>query len=554
MKNNKWIIALLIVLLFIPTYIAVANYISLSSTPVTVDKASALSISDPIGIVYEETTESSVAKLLEKINKNAIELSTPPESLSSANYFKVTYKDGNRSTEYRYFFSLNTSSVYYTDKDGIAYLVGEEDAAEFLETKYAQCLYSEAYLPTLTNGENVLVPSEYEWAFKTAGGSNMGSNVAKTTSEKVAYTGRNGLEFNFTRQPYTFNVDVKCADGELLYSGDYSGLAGAVDTKKHSVLEISANAQWLGNDEHMSSGTAKYNFILNIEAATEFFITLSASGADAGNDYIPFIPGDVAMLSATGIKDASKITFKSEPVLTHGGKEITPKFYLDGTTAYAFLPTAYDTASGEYSLVFGYEGVNYALSLTVEEKKFGTNVYDVTKAVADATRNAQTLATYDNLVKEVASGALDTAYFDGSAFGTGVSKSNDTGYSVKAGYGRTQTVKPTNEKFQLDGIEYYLKEGSDIYAVMGGKVVAATTTAYAGNVVAVDHGYGIISWYHNLSQITASKGDVVAKGDVVGKSGSTGFTKGGLAYIGLTVFDVPVCAYDFIWGSGISFN
>ncbi len=554
MKNNKWIIALLIVLLFVPTYIAIANYVSLSNTPVTVEKATDLVISDTVGKTYKETTDSDIAELLERTNKNAIKLSTPPDSLSSADYFKVTYKDGNRSTEYRYFYSLNTSSVYYTDTDGVAYLVGEKEAAEFLETKYSQCLYSEAYLPTLTNGDNVLVPAEYEWAFQTVGGKNLGGDVVATTDEQIAYTGKNGLEFGFSREPYTFDVTVKSADGELLYSGDYAGLSGAVDTKKHSVLAITADAQWLGNEEHMSSGTAKYNFILNIEAATEFFITLSASRAEAGNDYIPFIPGDVAMLSATGIKDVSKITFKSEPALTHGGKEITPVFHLDGTTAYAFLPTAYDTAAGEYSLVFGYEGVSYALSLTVEPKKFGTNVYDVTKAVAEATRTADTLSTYDNLVSEVASADHGTCYFDDTTFGTGVSKSNDTGYSVKAGYGRTQTVKPTDEKFQLEGVEYYAKEGSEIYAVMGGKVVAATTTAYAGNVVAVDHGYGLVSWYHNLSDISVEKGAVLAKGDVLGKSGSTGFTKGGLAYIGLTVYEVPVCAYDFIWGSGISFN
>ena len=553
MKNNKWLIALLIVLLFVPAYIAVANYISVSSTPVTVDKATELTISDIAGRTYKETTDSSVAKLLDKINKNAIKLSTPPESLASADYFMVTYSEGKRATSYRYFFSLNPTSVYYTDTDGVSYLVAEDDAAAFLETKYAQCLYTEAYLPTLTNGENTLVPAEYEWAYQTVGGTNIAGTMVDTTDKQVAYTGKNGLEFNFTRNPYTFDLTVKSADGELLYSGDYAGLAGAVDTKKHNVLAISAEASWLGNEQHMSSGKAKYNFLLNIEAATEFFITLSASGAAEGNDYIPFTPGDIAMLSATGIKDVTKITFKCEPALTHGGKEITPVFHLDGTTAYAFLPTAYDTAAGEYSLIFGYEGVNYPLSLKVEAKKFGTNVYDVTKAVASATRTEETLKTFDNLVKEVAAGDFATRYFDETPFGTGVSKSNDTGYSVKAGYGRTQTIKATNEKFVMEGIEYYLKEGSDIYAVNGGKVVLATTTAYAGNVVAVDHGYGLISWYHNLGEISVSVGDLLAKGDTVGKSGSTGFTKGGLAYIGLSVYDVPVCAYDFIWGNGISF-
>ena len=228
MKNNKWLIALLIVLLFVPAYIAVANYISVSSTPVTVDKATELTINDITGKTYTENTDSTIAKLLDRINKNAIKLSTPPESLASADYFMVTYSEGKRATSYRYFFSLNPASVYYTDTDGISYLVAEEDAAEFLETKYAQCLYTEAYLPTLTNGENILIPASYEWAYQTVGGTNIAGTMVDTTENQVAYTGKNGLEFNFTRAPYTFDVTVKSADGELLYSGDYAGLAGAV--------------------------------------------------------------------------------------------------------------------------------------------------------------------------------------------------------------------------------------------------------------------------------------------------------------------------------------
>ncbi len=554
MKGNKWLVVLLVLLLFVPSYIAIANYIQVSGSPVSLDKATDLVICDVAGKEYSEKANSEIAALFDKINKNAIKLPTPPDILSGAEYFKVTYAEGKRTTEYRYFFSQNTSAVYYLDPDGVSYLVDEADAAAFLETPYAQSLYDAAYLPVLKNGDNVLLPSSYEWAYNTASGEKaLRSTLGEVTEEKVTYKGTSGLEFLFSREPAAFKVTVKSADGELLYDGDYAGLSGAVDTKKHTALVIDATAEWLGTEDMLSSGSAKYSFALNIEAKTEFVLTLSAQNGAADNDYYEFIPGDIAMITGISVADPSKITCTITPALTHGDKEIKPVFYAAGKNVHAFLPTAYDTAAGDYKVVLQYEGISYELDFTVEKKTFKNSVYDIPKATVAATRTAETLATYEKLVAELCGGDFSTAYFDDTTFGTGVSASNTEGYTVKSGYGRYQTISSTDEKFQMEGVEYHLKEGSDIYAVMGGKVLHTTATAYAGTMVAVDHGYGLISWYHNLSEVTVKAGDVVEKGQIIAKSGSTGFTKGGLAYVGLTVFDVPVCAYDFIWGAGILF-
>ena len=210
MKKNKLLIVFLILLLFIPTYIAIANYISVSQKPVTSQSATEVIISDIAGNTYTESSNSEIAKLLETVNTNAIKLQSPPDILSGAEYFKVSFTEGKRSTDYRYFFSLNTSAVYYLDPDGVSYMVSEEDAAAFLETKYAQCLYDEAYLPTLLNGENVLAPSSYEWAYITAGGEKaMRATLTQTANGTVSYIGKNGLEFNFSREPASFTVSVK---------------------------------------------------------------------------------------------------------------------------------------------------------------------------------------------------------------------------------------------------------------------------------------------------------------------------------------------------------
>lgn len=552
MKKNKLLIALLIVLLFIPSYIGIASYISKTRMPVTLDQATELTITDLAGKTYTEQSDGEATKLFEQINKNAFKLDSTPDLLSSADYFKVTYTEGKRATEYRYFFTINANSAYYMDPNGDSYSIRSEDAAAFLETKYAQSLYEYAYVPTLHNGETLLVPASYEWAYATLQNKVLRSGLGDTTDQTITYTGKSGLELTFSREPATFNVTVKSADGETLYSGDYAGLAGAVDTKKHSALAIDIAAEWVATAEQMSSGSAAYSFLLNVEADTEFFLTLSASGADEGNSYIPFIPGDIAMITGISVSDPAKITCTITPALTHNGKEIHPIFFANGKNAYAFLPTAYDTAPGDYQVVLGYEGINYPLELHVEKKTFKTNVYDVGKDVLAATRTEATLASYEALVADIIDGDFSTAYFDEAIFNTGVT--DQEGNTVKVGYGRTQTITSSKEKFVLEGVEYYAKEGSPILAAMNGKVLHTTTTAYTGTMVAIDHGYGLISWYHNLSSVSVKAGDIVTTGQEIAKSGSTGFTQGGLAYVALTVYDVPVCAYDFIWGSGIRFH
>ena len=72
--------------------------------------------------------------------------------------------------------------------------------------------------------------------------------------------------------------------------------------------------------------------------------------------------------------------------------------------------------------------------------------------------------------------------------------------------------------------------GTDIAAPLGTAVVAAgdgkvVLTAknlfYSGNVVVIDHGYGLQTIYAHLNKITAQKNQVVKKGDIIGEVGKS---------------------------------
>ena len=66
-----------------------------------------------------------------------------------------------------------------------------------------------------------------------------------------------------------------------------------------------------------------------------------------------------------------------------------------------------------------------------------------------------------------------------------------------------------------------------------------------GNVkyVVVDHGFGLKSWYCNISGTTCSVGDEVQKGDTIAKTGASNFYGQPGFYLITTVLDTPVSPY-----------
>jgi murein DD-endopeptidase MepM/ murein hydrolase activator NlpD len=86
----------------------------------------------------------------------------------------------------------------------------------------------------------------------------------------------------------------------------------------------------------------------------------------------------------------------------------------------------------------------------------------------------------------------------------------------------------------FDGGSFSQHTGVDILAGEGAPVVATNSgrVAYAGNLhlrggsVVIDHGAGVFSGYHHLSQILVTEGQDVAQSEVIGAVGGTGLTTG----------------------------
>lgn len=77
------------------------------------------------------------------------------------------------------------------------------------------------------------------------------------------------------------------------------------------------------------------------------------------------------------------------------------------------------------------------------------------------------------------------------------------------------------------GLDFAAPLGSPVLATAPGKVVLAHNGfKLHGNVVAIDHGQGVISFYIHLQKILVNEGQFVKAGETIGKVGQTGRANG----------------------------
>ena len=72
------------------------------------------------------------------------------------------------------------------------------------------------------------------------------------------------------------------------------------------------------------------------------------------------------------------------------------------------------------------------------------------------------------------------------------------------------------------GLDISADYGQPVHATADGTIALAERSGSYGNLVEIDHGYGIVTRYGHLSRFRATAGQQVHRGDVIGYVGSTG--------------------------------
>jgi len=92
------------------------------------------------------------------------------------------------------------------------------------------------------------------------------------------------------------------------------------------------------------------------------------------------------------------------------------------------------------------------------------------------------------------------------------------------GAGRSYNGGPVTDYHR--GTDITAEEGTPVIAANTGRVAFVGDLSVRGRSVILDHGDGVFSAYHHLSEVAVVQGQLVNKGDLVGLVGQTGLAEG----------------------------
>ncbi|MGM9624265.1 MAG: hypothetical protein ACI3XM_01035, partial [Eubacteriales bacterium] len=353
--NNKLKAVIFVLLLFIPTYLAVAAYVISQSGSVEDSRSVVkMSILDPNGNIFtfapdaEDATPEEVRaaqaeiEFLTSVNKNAQAQTDMPDAIADAETFTVTYDSFNRTSVYSYYFTENPDAAFFKDPDGNIYKITSEDASAFLCKDYAACLYNGSEYPVLKIGEATVLPQSLDWRYQLFNGTYRPMETA-TTDEMHNYRMNARLSFSFNLEPDV--IDITVYDGEtIIYKDNYANLS-QISINEQKQLRFHIEAKWYEVDGKEGQGEAVYDFMATVNAPASFYLNTQT-----------ITNGEFCVITVKDKPADTDIQFTSEPDLG-----FTPTFVEDGDYYRALVPVSCEKESGVYTFTLSCDGVTQEL-------------------------------------------------------------------------------------------------------------------------------------------------------------------------------------------------
>jgi murein DD-endopeptidase MepM/ murein hydrolase activator NlpD len=146
------------------------------------------------------------------------------------------------------------------------------------------------------------------------------------------------------------------------------------------------------------------------------------------------------------------------------------------------------------------------------------------------------------ITAELAKQQSKTAVYSGGVMGWPVPSS----HNISSPFG--PRVNPISGRTEIHtGIDIPAPSGSPIVASAAGKVIYAQWNSGGyGNMIGIDHGGGIATYYCHCSSIVTSVGQTVSRGQLIGRVGTTGYSTGNHCHFEVRVNGVAKNPLSFL--------
>ena len=526
-KAKKWLIlAAVIFVAFLPTYIALINYFVVNSMPEPIKTDGYdIYVKEPGGV--DMKIDSADRKAVTAIFLEMIRDSNKTDSAKTeGGYIYNVIISGNGETD-TYKFRLFPSGEGYMFKGDDSFSLQKDDVGRFLNTKYAREMFENSSLPALKNGEGrYIYPVNAQWKYIAYNGTYVDARVEKRKDDILYERYSEKMALAFDVEPTECTVTVK-DNGEIVFSGVLSQYED-FDISTSTRLEYEINARWEGDT---FGGSALYRFYSVVGELARFEISSSCGiWSYGGREYVEFVE-----IKGANIESLSDIRMTVTPTLN-----VEPKFFSDGLYARAIIPLGNLAAEGTYTLTISYGNAEEVLTFDFHRRSVDASRNDY--PAADLTVVEKERSEFFDLMAEICEKNSDVVYMRGVFLDPEVLYGTS---SLIVGFGRDRYVAGTQTKFKTEGVEY--ATNSAVVALNNGKIAAVGEDAWIGKYVVVDHGLGLKTWYCHLGEVRdgIKVGDTVSKNEQIGLPGDTGYAnKGSRFQLITTANGVPISPYS----------
>ena len=494
----------MILLLLIPTYLAIGSYIYVKNAP-----------KDNVETYYTSISvigPGGSAALLSPDNDSElfhcfIGMLESPNPVSvvkpghTANY-TVTFHTNTGSERYTFHFSPTDEDVYFTNAENAIFHVTNGDGGLFLNSPLSYEVYPQATLPILQPAlPETIAPADVDWRYRTINGDFLQlKNTGASSAVKNYGIADNVVSFLFqnalTGAPFPpddcqlvitrggieiFNAPIKADDLTVPLT------LPALNGKELFVVR----AEYYQKSDVNYYGSMVSRFTM-YSTEPAIFDVVNASTATEGSFYL---------FSAVNVGNMGSLLFSvgSDPDNATSIAPLVFKCQSSGTV-YALIPT--DMIAAEQRLM-----VNYGSKI---------EYFDLSRIPVERTDASSVLqGAPPDLLQLIAEHGATQSDISSTFLSIGGMAEPDGTRLLPFG----STVEGAGGRFSLP-FELYTDVGN-VTALSQGRVKKVGTAEGVGKYVIIDHGYGVYSWYCGLSQTYVYQGDTVAVGQLLGKAGSS---------------------------------
>jgi len=117
---------------------------------------------------------------------------------------------------------------------------------------------------------------------------------------------------------------------------------------------------------------------------------------------------------------------------------------------------------------------------------------------------------------------------------------------ITSEFGVSRIYNKGQAKWRHKGIDIFAEKGTPVKAANNGIIVGAYYTDIHGNMVIINHGAGIYSFYFHLHKVYVKNNQFVLKNDIIGTVGETGLATGPHLHWQINIFKIPVNPKEFL--------